>query len=115
MIAQHRPAAGALKSLAAPLAVSAALVAPFIVLEWANRRTAAEAFPVGLFLLMSLHALVIVLSVTPALRRFHAEKSLNTLTAGHWAGLLLGVLLGLVYALMVLDQLPCFLGVPNCD
>jgi len=34
---------------------------------------------------------------------------------GHWTGLLLGVSLTFVYANVVIDQLPCFLGVPNCD
>ena len=102
-------------SLVAPLLISATLVAPFIVLQWVNRRTLHEEFPFVLFTFMSLHALFIVLLLTPALRRLRADRSLSALTPGHWAGLLLGAFLGYVYANVVMDQLPCFLGVPNCD
>jgi hypothetical protein len=37
------------------------------------------------------------------------------LKRGHWTGLLVGLFLGYVYAGVVIDQLPCFLGVQNCD
>jgi len=37
------------------------------------------------------------------------------LTLSHWAGLVLSVLFMFAYANVVIDQLPCFLGVPNCD
>ena len=103
------------RSFVAPLLISATLVAPFIVLQWVNRRTLHEDFPFVLFTFMSLHALFIVLLLTPALRRLRADRSLRALTLGHWAGLLLGAFLGYVYANVVMDQLPCFLGVPNCD
>lgn len=112
---QDRAAPGTLKSFGASLLISAALVAPFLVLQLVNRRTFHEDFPVVLFTFMSLHSLFIVLSLTPALRRLRAERSLRALGFGHWAGLLLGVLLVLVYANVLVDQLPCFLGVPNCD
>ena len=112
---QDHAAPGALKSFGASLLISATLVAPFIVLELVNRRTFREDFPFVLFTFMSLHSLFIVLLLTPALRRLRAERSLKALGLGHWAGLLLGVFLVFVYANVVIDQLPCFLGVPNCD
>ena len=114
MIPEHA-APGTLKSFGALLLISATLVAPFIVLELVNRRTFHEDFPFVLFTLMSLHSLFIILLLTPALRRLRAERSLRALGLGHWAGLLLGLFLVIVYATVVIDQLPCFLGVPICD
>jgi len=95
--------------------ISVILVAPFIVLQWINRRTFREDFTFVLLTFMSLHALIIVLLLTPALRRLRATKSLRALKLGHWAGLMLGAVLGYAYVDVVIDQLPCFLGVPNCD
>ena len=107
--------AGALKSFVSLLLISSTLVVPFFVLEWVNRRTLHEDFPFALFAFMSLPSLFMVLLLTPALRRLRAEKSLRGLTLIHWAGLLLCAVLALAYAEVVIDQLPCFLGVPNCD
>jgi hypothetical protein len=115
MMTQDQAGPGILKFFVASLMISAALVVPFIVLQWINRRTFHEDFPFVLFTFMSLHALFIVLLLTPALQRLRAERSLRALRLGHWVGLLLGVLLVYVYANVVIDQLPCFLGVPNCD
>jgi hypothetical protein len=98
-----------------PLLISAALVAPFIGLQLVNRRALNEEFPFVLFIFMSLHALFMVLLLTPALRRLRAEGSLSALKMGHWIGLFLGAVLAYAYAGMVIDQFPCFLGVPNCD
>jgi hypothetical protein len=97
------------------LLIGAALVAPFIVLQWVNRRAFHEDFPFVLFAFMYLHSLLIVLVLAPALRHLAAERRLSALTRGHWIGLFIGTFLGYVYINVVIDQLPCFLGVPNCD
>jgi len=86
MTTQNQAAPGALKSFLTSLLISSFLVAPFIVL-----------------------------SLTPALRRLRAERDFRALKLGHWAGLALSCFLMFVYANVVIDQLPCFLGVPNCD
>jgi len=74
-----------------------------------------EEFPFALFTFMLLHSLLIVLSLTPALRNIRAQRSLRSMTLGHWAGLVLGIVLTYAYADVVVDQFPCFLGRPNCD
>jgi hypothetical protein len=115
MTTQNQAAPGALKSFLTSLLISSFLVAPFIVLQLVNRRALREDFPFMLFAFMSLHSLFIVLSLTPALRRLRAERDFRALKLGHWAGLALSCFLMFVYANVVIDQLPCFLGVPNCD
>jgi hypothetical protein len=104
-----------LTSFGTSLLISAALVGPFIVLQLVNRRAFDEDFPVVLFMFMSAHSLLIVLLLTPALRRLRTERALSALKLGHWAGLALSAGLICAYAGVVLDQLPCFLGFPNCD
>jgi hypothetical protein len=112
---QDHAAPGTLKSIRASLLINATLVAPFIVLQLVNRRTYHEDFPFVLFTFMSLHSLFIVLLLTPALRCLQTERNLRALGLGHWVGFLLGVFFVFVYTNVVLDQLPCFLGMPNCD
>jgi hypothetical protein len=114
-VTQNHAAPGTLRFFGASLLISATLVAPFAVLQLVNRRTFHEDFPLLLFTFMSLHSLFIVLLLTPALRRLRAERSLRALGIGHWVGLLLGIFLVFIYANVVIDQSPCFLGVPNCD
>jgi drug/metabolite transporter (DMT)-like permease len=115
MTTEDHAVPGTSKSYVTLLAISAALVAPFIVLQWVNRRAYEEEFPFLLFTFMSLHALLIVFALAPALRRLRAQRSLRGLKLGHWVGLVLGAMLVCAYAAVVVDQLPCFLGVPNCD
>ncbi len=115
MMTQDQAAPGILKSFVTSLLISSTLVAPFVVLQWVNRRTFHEDFPFVLFTFMSLHSLFIVLLLTPALRRLRSERNLRALKLGHWAGLVLSAFLIFAYADVVVDQLPCFLGVPNCD
>jgi hypothetical protein len=103
------------KPFGSSLLISSSLVGPFVVLQLVNRRTFHEDFPLVLFAFMFLHSLLIVLLLTPALRRLRAEGDLRALKLGHWTGLVLAAFLMFGYAELVVDQLPCFLGVPNCD
>ena len=115
MTTQDQAAPGILKSFVTSLSITAVLVAPFIVLQLVNRRAFDEDFPVVLFMFMSAHSLLIVLLLTPALRRLRTERALSALKLGHWAGLVLSGVLIYAYVNVVIDQFACFLGVPNCD
>ena len=109
------PSRGRFYRLCTAVLVSSLLVVPFIVLQWVNRRAIHEDFPLVLFAFMSLHALCIVLLLAPALRQLRAQRHLRALRVRHMAGLVIAAVLISVYAEVVVDQLPCFLGVPNCD
>jgi hypothetical protein len=115
MTTQPPPAAAALRSLLAPLLLGAVLVVPFAFLELVNRWGYREDFPYVLFAFMSVHALAIALLLTPGLRRLWTARRLAALTPRHWAGLVLAGFVGWAYAGVIMDQLPCFLGVLNCD
>jgi hypothetical protein len=91
--------------------ISSILVLPFIVLELRN----GGGFPVTLFLVMWILPLSFVLLFAPLVHKLRAGNrsvagllwllprvALMTLIAFMWVGI-------------VVDQMPCFLGVPNCD
>jgi len=97
------------------LLASTALVVPFLALELIARRACAEEFPTVLFVFLSIHAFLIVVTLVPALRQLCAKRGISNLGPGGWAGLIIGLLLVLVYVNLLIDQWPCFIGVPNCD
>ena len=105
----HKP------SLVVTLLASTALVVPFLALELIARRACAEEFPTVLFAFLSIHAFLIVVTLGPALRQLRAGRRISNLGPGGWAGLLIGILLVLVYVNLLIDQWPCFMGIPNCD
>jgi len=89
------------------------LLLPFVVLELVNRREFNEGFPFPLFAL--LWALPVAFAAVTA-------STIQTLGSGKTqAGGVLMVrlmLLGLIawaWISILIDQMPCFLGIPNCD
>ena len=88
---------------------------PFMILEWINRRSFHEGFPVVLFGAMLLLTLAFIFMLKPLVRSLRAEninlKNRITLLPNV---VLLTLIAGFLVVL-VIDQLPCFLGIPNCD
>jgi len=94
---------------------SAVLVLPLLALEAVNRGLFTANFPVPLFALLWLLPVVIALIVMPMVRQ---------LRTGEWAARdaiavaiksVLVLALAWMWPMIVVDQMPCFLGVPNCD
>ncbi len=96
-----------------PVRVGLVLVLPFLVLELANRRSYGEGFPFLLFGLLWLLPTAFIFVLGPFLQQISygatasviclvLEGALLLLIAGAWIGI-------------VLDQMPCFLGVRFCD
>jgi len=103
------------KPLTLSLMLGAALVVPFFALEWVNRRAFNEEFPLMLFTFMSIHALLIAFLLAPVLQCLQSQRSISALKPSHWVGLLLAAFLIYGYVGVLIDQFPCFMGVPNCD
>jgi hypothetical protein len=93
-----------------PAAAIGALAAlPFLVLELVNRREFGEGFHVALFVLLWMLPAGIVGMTRSIIRRRRpgaAGMALRVSLVGLFAWLWVGLLI---------DQMPCFLGVPNCD
>lgn len=82
---------------------------PFLVLELVNRREFGEGFPVALFVLLWMLPAGFVGMTRSMLSRGRsgaAGMALRVSLVGLFAWLWVGLLI---------DQMPCFLGVPNCD
>jgi len=91
------------------------LVLPLATLELINRQRFQEGFPFALFGILWLLPAAFILILMPILRSVRAGNgsmanpislllrvTFLILVAGLWIGI-------------ILDQIPCFLGVPNCD
>ena len=94
---------------------SAALVLPFLILESVNSPNFPRDFPVVLFGVMWLMVMSLAFIALSLLRRLETGGR----TTGDLAGLLWRVAALIVIAWMlvslIVDQMPCFVGVPNCD
>jgi len=113
--AGSRQLANVKANLKASAVSSSALVLPFMILELLNRRSFREGFPIPLFIAMWLLPFAFTLILIPtvaALRHKRNSASDRFITL---LSLALLILIGLLWAGIIADQLPCFLGVPNCD
>lgn len=93
--------------------ISAALVLPFVILELVNRQD--QGFPVTLFGFLWLLPLAFILLLLPIVRRRPAGPMTAGNRLGLWSRIAVMGFIAWVWVSIVLDQMPCFLGVPNCD
>jgi len=104
-----------LTNLRSSALISLLLMFPFMLLELVNRRNFNEGFPIFLFGFLWFLPLLFMMTMMPLVRNVRAG---NSLLANPITLLLRVVLLGFitwVWLSVVIDQMPCFLGVPNCD
>jgi hypothetical protein len=117
LVREEDPMRRLLTTLRIPAMVGFLLMLPFLLLELIFNPVNEQNAPglTGLFGLLWLFPLLFVLILRPLIR---------TLRAGGWrmgspAPLLLRVaflvLVAMVWGGILVDQLPCFVGVPNCD
>ena len=106
---------GSARHLRAPVVIACLLVIPFMVLEFVNRRAYSESFPFQLFAMMWLMVFCFAFLFNPTVR------SLTPSRTGSAHPLIILLSLGSLFLLawgwigLVVDQMPCFLGVPFCD
>jgi hypothetical protein len=100
-----------------PAIITTFLVLPFMILEFVNTRPFSEfpqSFPIPLFALMWLLAFSFVFILTRIMWDQSARvRRVPALAAG--LGVVVLALIAYAWVGIVVDQMPCFLGVPNCD
>ena len=100
-----------------PVIISSILVLPFMILELINRQgfRAREGFPLTLLAVLWLLPVVFFLILMPAARKMRA----GTRSEMQHVSLLLSaaamILIAWLWGSTIFDQMPCFLGIPNCD
>ena len=105
-----------LTNLKSPALVSFLVVLPFMVMELVNRRNFNEGFPIPLLVFMWLLPILFILTVMPIVRNL--RRAGNSIIANPIAFLIRVIFLAFLVWMwfgVLIDQMPCFLGVPNCD
>jgi hypothetical protein len=115
LIKEVYPMKHILTNLRSPAVISLLLVLPFMFLEVVNRRNFHEGFPVTLFVIMWLLPLLFILTVMPIVRSVRAGNSIATNPMNHILRVAFLALIAWMWMGILIDQMPCFLGVPNCD
>jgi hypothetical protein len=104
-----------LKSNSKRVVLSSALVVPFVILELVNRRNYHEGFPVLVFLSLWLLPTAFTLILRPTATMLRNPDRRLPEQLGVFLGIGLMILITLLWVGVVADQMPCFMGVPNCD
>jgi len=102
-------------TLRSPSLISLLLVIPFMIMEIVNRRGFDEGFPIPLFAMMWILPVLFILTRMPILRNLRAGDTLITQPINLLIRVVVLVLVAILWTGLLLDQMPCFLGVPNCD
>jgi len=101
--------------LKAPAIISALHVLPFMIMELVNRRSLPEGFPIPLFIFMWLLGLTFVALLMPILRSLATGNSAIENHISLLPTVAFLIFIAWLWVTVVVDQMPCFLGVPNCD
>jgi hypothetical protein len=86
-----------------------------MIVEAVNRREFNEGFPFPLFIIMWLLPVIFILIGMPIVRNVRAGNSLMASPITLLIRVILLVLIAWFWVSLLVDQWPCFLGVPNCD
>jgi len=115
LIAQGDSMKNILTNFRSPAIISLVLVIPFMILELIHRRNFHEGFPIALFGFLWLLPILFIITMMPFVRNIRAG---NIIIANPISLLLRVVFLAFIawmWVSLMIDQMPCFLGVPNCD
>jgi len=95
--------------------ISFVLVLPFAILELVNRRHLPEGFPVALFGFLWLLPTAFIVILVPIVRTVRAGNDIIATPLKLLLKVAFLTLIATMWVGLFIDQLPCFLGVPNCD
>jgi hypothetical protein len=102
-------------NLRLPLLTGLAFMLPFMALELVNRRNFNEAFPLPLFGMLWLLPVIFTSILTPVLQNVRVGNTLIVNPAALLFRIVFLTFIALVWVAVLVDQMPCFLGVPKCD
>lgn len=87
---------------------------PFAILEVVNQK-ANPGFPFNLFGVLWLSSALFFATLLPIIRYLRAGGKLLDHPFSLFTRLIVLFMLGSMWAGIISDQMPCFLGIPNCD
>ena len=101
--------------LKAAAVIGLILVFPFMLLEWVTRRDLPGSFPIPLFIFLWVLPVAFVVLIFPIVRTVRAGNSVTAKPLNLLLRVAFLILIAALWAGAFVDQLPCFVGVPNCD
>lgn len=91
------------------------LVLPFIIMELVFGRTSYSSFPFPLFGILWFLPVLFVVVIAPIVRTVRAGNSIMVNPITFLLRVAFLIIIATFWVGLVNDQMPCFLGVPNCD
>src|SRR4030095_7061132 len=98
-----------------PALIGLLFVVPFMIMEAVNTQNINTIFNVPLFGIMWLLPTVFILILMPIVRDVRAGNSLTAEPLSLLFSTVFLILIAFIWTSLLMDQMPCFLGVPNCD
>lgn len=99
-----------------PALIGLLFVVPFMIMEVVNTQNINAVFNVPLFGIMWLLPTIFIVILIPIVRNLRrAGNSLMANPVSLLISVIFLVLIAWMWASLLIDQMPCFLGVPNCD
>jgi len=98
-----------------PMIISSILVLPLMILELVNRRRYHEGFPIVLFGILWLLPVAFILILMPIARNIQGGSRIRVNSISLLLKIALLIVIVWLWVGIILDQMPCFIGVPNCD
>ena len=102
-------------NLKSPAIISFILVFPFMILELVNRRNFHEGFPITLFGLMWLLPMIFIVIRMTIVQNVRAGNSIIANPIILSLRVVFLMLIARLWIGILVDQIPCFLGIPLCD
>jgi hypothetical protein len=88
---------------------------PFMITELVIRQNFNRDFPIPLFIIMWLLPMSFLLILMPIVRNMRMGNRLMAHPVSLMIRMLVLILIAWLWINILIDQMPCFLGVPNCD
>lgn len=115
LFTQGDPMKNTFTNFRSPALIGVLFVIPFIVMEVVNTRNINAVFNIPLFGIMWLLPTIFIIILMPVIRNVRTGNSFAAKPVTLVLSILFLVLIALAWGSIVADQMPCFLGAPNCD
>lgn len=103
------------KQMQFPVLAGFLLTLPFIILDLINQREVNEDFPIPLFVTLWFLSVVFIALLMPIIHDLRAGENILAHPFSLTIRIIFMSLATWMWISIVIDQMPCFMGVPNCD
>lgn len=115
MIATRGESSPIVSSLLSSAAIAMLLILPFIAIQLIYGRATYSSFPFGLFAILWILPTVAVFIASPILSRRRLGAGVFSDPLSLTIRLAAVIPIAIMWIALIEDQMPCFLGIPNCD